>query len=102
MVLTFTGRRGSMGCILEDKVSPNVNNFVPTSPAPGARAGGGRRGSRVASLGGSRGSSRRGSTDLTENPSSSIDAGLDKANAFSYWLQVTVVPSVSNLIFFEN
>jgi len=97
------GRRGSMGCILEDKVSPNVNNLASGSPALGSPAtgsraagGGGRRGSRVASLGGSRGSSRRGSTDLTEleQKPSSLDAGLDKSNTFSYWLQVSVVPSV--------
>ena len=88
-----------MGCILEDKESSNINNLASGSPATGSRAGGGRRGSRVASLGGSRGSSRRGSTDLTEldQKPSSLDAGLDKTNTFSYWLQVTVVPSVSIL-----
>ena len=80
-----------MGCILEDKVSPNVNLASTSSVARVA----GRRGSRVPSLGGSRGSSRRGSTDLSENLTSSMDAGLDKSNTFSYWLKVTVVPSVS-------
>ena len=96
-----------MGCILEDKVSTNVNNLASGSPALGSPAtgsragGGGRRGSRVASLGGSRGSSRRGSTDLTEleQKPSSLDAGLDKSNTFSYWLQVSVVPSVSTSMY---
>ena len=78
-----------MDCILEDKVSNLVSSGTRTA----------RRGSRVASLGGgSRGSSRRGSTDLPDNtPTSSLDS-TDKSNTFSYWFRVTVVPSVSILI----
>ena len=91
-------RRGSMDCILEDKVSNLASNSVASSAPRGPAVG--RRGSRVPSLGGgggSRGSSRRGSTDLPDVPSSSYDA-IDKANSFSYWLKVTVVPSVSTVL----
>lgn len=86
-------RRGSMDCILEDKVSNP--NLVSSASSSGTR-GGARRGSRVASLGGgSRGSSRRGSTDLPDNPPTSSLDSIDKSNTFSYWFKVTVVPSVS-------
>lgn len=84
-------RRGSMDCILEDTVADTTLN----ASAAAATRGGARRASRLPS--GSRGSSRRGSTDLQDPllvSSSSMDSGLDKSNNFTYWLQVTVAPQV--------
>ena len=91
-------RRGSMDCILEDTVASSAGQ-----PATASARVSGRRGSRIPS--GSRGNSRRGSsTDLQDtaavaaNLIDSVDSTsggiVDKANMFSYWLQVSVSPQV--------
>ena len=89
-----------MDCILEDTVSSSA----PSATAATSR--GARRGSRIPS--GSRGSSRRGSSTDIQDPSVGVastfvnsdcnNSGIaEKANLFSYWLQVSVSPQV-NLI----
>ncbi len=82
-------RRGSMDCILEDSISGaaaagGVGVLTPLLPGKG-QGSSSRRCSRLPSSG-SRGSSRRGSTDLQDC------AGSEQT--FQYWLQVTVVPQV--------
>ena len=88
-----------MDCILEDTVASSAGQ-----PATASARVSGRRGSRIPS--GSRGNSRRGSsTDLQDtaavaaNLIDSVDSTssggiVDKANMFSYWLQVSVSPQV--------
>ena len=87
-----------MDCILEDTVASSSGQ-----PATASARVSGRRGSRIPS--GSRGNSRRGSsTDLQDTAAvaasliDSVDStsgGIaDKANMFSYWLQVSVSPQV--------
>ena len=87
-----------MDCILEDTVASSSGQ-----PATASARVSGRRGSRIPS--GSRGNSRRGSsTDLQDttavaaNLIDSVDSSsggiADKANMFSYWLQVSVSPQV--------
>ena len=87
-----------MDCILEDTVASSSGQ-----PATASARVSGRRGSRIPS--GSRGNSRRGSsTDLQDtaavaaNLIDSVDSTsggiVDKANMFSYWLQVSVSPQV--------
>ena len=87
-----------MDCILEDTVASSVGQ-----PATASARVSGRRGSRIPS--GSRGNSRRGSsTDLQDtaavaaNLIDSVDSTsggvVDKANMFSYWLQVSIAPQV--------
>jgi hypothetical protein len=88
-----------MDCILEDTVASSAGQ-----PATASARVSGRRGSRIPS--GSRGNSRRGSsTDLQDtaavaaNLIDSVDSTtsggiVDKANMFSYWLQVSVFPQV--------
>ena len=87
-----------MDCILEDTVASSAGQ-----PATASARVSGRRGSRIPS--GSRGNSRRGSsTDLQDtaavaaNLIDSVDSAsggiVDKANMFSYWLQVSVSPQV--------
>lgn len=104
--LTPAHRRGSMDCILEDTVASSAGQ-----PATAAARVSGRRGSRIPS--GSRGNSRRGSsTDLQDtaavaaNLIDSVDSTsggiVDKANMFSYWLQVSVSPQVLEKVILTN
>ena len=93
-----------MDCILEDTVASPAGR-----PATAAARVTGRRGSRIPS--GSRGNSRRGSStdmqdtaavaaNLIDSMDSTSSGGIaDKANMFSYWLQVSVSPQVCIFVY---
>jgi len=83
--------KASMDCIFEDTAS----NTVATASAATGTRGGARRVSKIST--GSTGSSRRGSTethDMTGTMVNSNHGNTDKAEVFTYWLQVTVSPQV--------